>query len=193
MISEKYSTDVYIADFTDYNNRPDTPDVGYKGVIVGLEENGIIPSFVFTDANAYSFVVVNNEKNSALFKRKDGSKLPQCECIIYAERNDNRKAWMLFLELKYCEAKNRYVRMLEGIGQLKATIKHVMDGVRLFDRNQFKPYLVISTPGVEPLDPFDAFYFDHDFMLTVIEETGAIIKAANKAHIMTPALINLEK
>lgn len=191
MISEKFSTDVYIADFTDYNNSPNALDVGYKGVTVGFVENGVIPSFVLTDTNAYPFFVVNNEKNPALFKREDGSMVQQCECIIYAERNDNRKAWMLFLELKYCEAKNRYNRMLEGIGQLRATIKHIMDDVKLFEKSQFRPYLVISTPGVEPLDPFKDFYFDQDYMLTLKEETSAILKAANEAHVMTPALVKL--
>ena len=53
----------------------------------------------------------------------------------------------------------------------------------------FKKYLVISTPGTEPLDPFDASYFDQDFMLTVKEETGATLKAVNEAFVKTPALV----
>ena len=50
-------------------------------------------------------------------------------------------------------------------------------------------YLVISTPGIEPLDPFDAYYFDQDDMLKVKEETGANLKAVNEVFVKTPALV----
>ena len=193
MISEVYSETIYIADFTELANNEGKDNVPYSGVVVSTQENGIIPSFVLTDANSFPFVVVNNEKNPALFTRADGSTVSQCECIMYAERHDNRKGWMIFLELKYCEAKNIYQNMLDGIPQLKATCKYVMDEKGVFDATLFKKYLVISTPGVSPLDPFDASYFDQDYMLTVKEETGAVLKACNTAHIQTPALLTFEE
>jgi hypothetical protein len=65
-----------------------------------------------------------------------------------------------------------------------------MDEVKAFDSKLFKKYLVISTPGTVPLDPFDASYFDQDFMLSVKEETGAVLKASNIAHIQTSALVS---
>ncbi len=46
MISETYSQDVFIADFTDYVGKQEPEPVSYKGVVVGTKENGIIPSFV---------------------------------------------------------------------------------------------------------------------------------------------------
>ena len=46
-----------------------------------------------------------------------------------------------------------------------------------------KMFLVVSTPGVEPLDPFDASYFDQDYILTVKEETGALVKEVKKSPI----------
>lgn len=193
MISEVYSEDIYIADFTELANKEGKENLPYSGVVVSTQDNGIIPSFVLTDENSFPFVVVNNEKNPALFTRTVGSKVSQCECIMYAERHDKRKGWMIFLELKYCEAKNIYQNMLDGIPQLKATCKYVMDEKGVFDATLFKKYLVISTPGVSPLDPFDASYFDQDYMLTVKEETGAVLKACNIAHIQTPALLTFEE
>ena len=53
----------------------------------------------------------------------------------------------------------------------------------------FKKYLVISTPGVEPLDPFDASYFSQDDMLTLKDDTGAVLKAKNEVLIKTPAVL----
>lgn len=189
MISEAFDGDVYIADFTDYNNTPDVEPVEYTGVTVGTEENGILPSFVLKNPNGVQFVVVNNEKNPAVFTREDGTKVSNCECIVHTDRHDNRKGWMAFLELKYCKAKNVYQNMLDGISQLKATCNYILREKKVFDESQYKKYLVISTPGVEPLDPFDASYFVQEDMLAIKDETGALLKASNAAEIATPALI----
>lgn len=193
MINEAYSETVYVADFTDYVSKNGRDAAPCLSVLVGTQENEIIPSFVLTDNNSHPFIVVNNEKNGYLYTRDDGTKVPQCECIIYADRHDNRKGWMIFLELKYCEEKNLYSNMQDGIRQLKATCKYIMEEKKVFDTNMFKKYLVISTPGSKPLDPFDAFYFDQDSMLSLKSETGGgILKASNVAHIQTPAVIDFE-
>lgn len=192
MISDGYSEDVYIADFTNFVGKDGYENLPCNGVLVNTQDNGIIPSFIIHNENEFPFRVVNNEHNPAVFKRTDGTKMTQCECIVYADRNDNRKGWLFFLELKYCEAKNRYDRMLEGIGQLKTTCKFIMEERREFEAAGFKKYLVISTPGVEPLDPFDAFYFDPDFVLTMQEETGALLRAVNEVTIKTPAVLSFE-
>ena len=191
MISEGYSQDVYIADFTNFVGKPGSDNLPCQGVMVGIQENGIIPSFVIRDEHSFPFRVINNEHNPAVFEREDGSPVSQCECIVYAERNDNRKGWIFFLELKYCETKNRFDRMLEGIGQLKTTCNYILKEKHELDTTLFnKKYLVVSTPGVEPLDPFDASYFDQEYMLTVKEETGAVLKAVNEVSILTPALLS---
>lgn len=190
MISETYNENVFIADFTDYVGKPGSNPVSYKGVVVDTKDNGIIPSFEIHDEHHCPFVVVNNEHNPSFFKRPDGTIVPQCECIVYAERHDHRKGWMIFLELKYCQAKNLYENMLDGISQLKATCTFIMEEKVVFNKELFKKYLVISTPGVVPLDPFDASYFNQDDLLSIKEETGAILKATNAAYIQTPAVVD---
>ena len=190
MISEGYSQDVYIADFTNFVGKQGDDNLPCQGVMVGMQENGIIPSFIIRDEHAFPFCVINNEHNPAVFKREDGRSVTQCECIVYSERNDNRKGWLFFLELKYCEAKNRYDRMLEGIGQLKATCNYILKEKQELDVGLFsKKYLILSTPGVEPLDPIDASYFDPDYILTVKEETGALLRAVNEVRIKTPSVL----
>ena len=150
MISEGYNQDVYIADFTNFVGKPGYDNLPCQGVMVGVQENGIIPSFVIRDEHAFPFRVINNEHNAAVFRGDDGNLVTQCECIVYADRNDNRKGWLFFLELKYCEAKNRYDRMLEGISQLKTTCNYIFKKKQEMDATLFnKKYLVVSTPGVE--------------------------------------------
>ena len=191
MISESYSQDVFIADFTNFVGKPGYDNLPCQGVMVGLQENGIIPSFVIHNEHAYRFRVINNEHNLAVFRGDDGKLVTQCECIVYADRNDNRKGWLFFLELKYCEAKNRYNSMQDGIGQLKTTCNYIFREKQELDATLFnKKYLVVSTPGVEPLDPFDASYFNQDNMLTVKEETGALLIAVNEVRILTPAVLD---
>ena len=190
MISEGYSQDVFIADFTNFVGKPGYDNLPCHGVMVRTQENGINPSYINRDEQANPFKVINNEHNPAIFKRENGNLMTQCECIVCADRNDNRKGWIFFLELKYCQATNRCVRMLEGVSQLKATCNYILKEKQVLDTTLFsKKYLVVSTPGVEPLDPFDASLFDQDFILTVKEETGALLKAVNEVHVLTPALL----
>lgn len=189
MISEAYDVDVFISDFTNYSNRPDSQTVPCSGVVIERCPNEIIPSFAVYNENCFPFRVVNNEHNPAVFKRQDGTNASQCECVVFADRKDNRKGWLFFLELKYCDPKNLYSNILEGIGQLKATCKYILDEKKELDGSLFKRYLVISTPGTDPLDPFDAYYFNQDDILSIKEETGALLKASNAARIKTPAVI----
>ena len=191
MISEGFNQDIFIADFTNFVGKLGYYNLPCHGVMVGIQENGIIPSFIIRDEHAFPFRVINNEHNPAVFEREDGSPVTQCECIVYADRNDNRKGWLFFLELKYCEPKNRYERMLQGISQLKTTCNYILKEKQELDCSLLhKKFLVVSTPGIEPLDPFDASYFDQDYMITVKEETGAGLIAVNEVSIMTPALLS---
>lgn len=192
MIREHFQKDVYIADFTEYNKTAENQLSSFSGIVIGEEDNGVIPSFLLTNENGVSFAVVNNERNIGFYTRPNGEKVSQCECIVYADRNDHRKGWMVFLELKYCKAKNIYRNMLEGISQLRDTCHYVLREKQEYDESQYRKYLVISTPGVEPLPPFDASYFDQDFLLAVKERTGAILIASNCGHIKTPAIVDFE-
>lgn len=187
MISSIYNEDVFVSDYTQYSNGGGILQASFRGVVIDTEDKGIIPSFLLTDRNRYPFVSINNERNPALFRRIDGTICSQCECIFYAHRNDNRRGWMMFLELKYCKPNNIHANISDGISQLIATIRLVMDEKKVFDKKRFKKYLVISTPGIKPIDPFDSFYFSQDFLLTIKEETGATLVASNEAHILTPA------
>ncbi|MCR4920287.1 MAG: hypothetical protein K5945_01070 [Bacteroidaceae bacterium] len=189
MISEAFDGDVYIMDFTEYNNTLGVEPAPFNGVMVSTAESGIVASFVMKNPNRVQFMVVNNEKNPAVFTREDGTMVSNCECIVHADRHDNRKGWMLFLELKYCKARNLYQNMLVGIRQLKDTCNYILKEKKVFDESHYKKYLVISTPGVEPLDPFDASYFVQEDILSIKEETGALLRAVNKAQVQTPAVI----
>ena len=180
-----YTQDVFVADFREYNkNHPETP-APYAGVQIATEENGIIPAFKLTDKNEHPFMAVNFEENSAMFMREDGTKVSQCECMFYAIREES-PAWMLFLELKYCAPKNAYNNIIDGIGQLKKTCKYLLEENQVYESTRFKRFLAVSTPNCEPLDPFDAYYFNQEDMLALKEETQATLFITNQVDIYTP-------
>lgn len=187
MMNEKgaFVQDVFVADFTEYNSyNPEMPG-SCAGVQIATEENGIIPSFKLTDRNRYPFMAVNFEENQQAFMRGDGTKAPQCECMFYAVREES-PAWMLFLELKYCAPKNAYNNIIEGIGQLKRTCKYLLEEKQEYESARFKRYIAVSTPNCEPLDPFDADYFNQEDMLALKEETKAVLFITNQVDIHTP-------
>lgn len=187
MMNEKgpFVQDVFVADFTEYNsNNPEMPGP-CAGVQISTVENGIIPSFRLTDRNRHPFMAVNFEENQQAFMREDGTKAPQCECMFYAVREES-PAWMLFLELKYCAPKNAYNNIIEGIGQLKRTCKYLLEEKQEYESARFKRYIAVSTPNCEPLDPFDANYFNQDDMLALKEETNAVLFITNQVDVHTP-------
>lgn len=188
---KQYSTDVYIADFTEYNKSAHTIPAPVAGVYVDVDDNGIIPSFFLTNKNHHLFNAINLEENKTLLKREDGTLVSQCECILHAIREDS-PAWMIFLELKYCKAKNRYSETLEALGQLKKTCDYVVEK-SFFEKDHFKRYFVVSTPGVEPLDPFDDTYFNQDDMLTLKEEYHAQVLLTNQVDILTPVHLRMSR
>lgn len=180
-----YTQDVFVADFTEYNNNhPETP-AAYASVMIATEENGFIPSFRLTDKNRHPFMAVNFEENPTVFTREDGTKVSQCECMFYAKREAS-PAWMLFLELKYCAQKNAYNSIIEGIGQLKRTCKYLLEEKQVYESARFKRFLAVSTPNCEPMDPFDANYFNQEDMLALKEETQATLFITNQVDIYTP-------
>lgn len=188
---KQYNTDVYIADFTEYNKSTHTIPAPVAGVYVDVDDNGIIPSFLLTNKNHHLFNAINLEENKTLLKREDGTLVSQCECILHAIREDS-PAWMIFLELKYCTAKNRYSETLEALGQLKKTCDYVVEK-SFFEKDHFKRYFVVSTPGVEPLDPFDDTYFNQDEMLTLKEEYHAQVLLTNQVDILTPVHLRMSR
>lgn len=193
MISHSYSSPtIYVADYTHYNEKLQQFASPCAGVLIQDSLPPLIPSFLLTNKNAYPLVAVNMDENKYLLKQKDGTIHSQCECILYAQREDS-PAWMLFVELKYCEEKSVYENTIKAMSQLKKTCKYLLEKKFVFDSTHFRRYFVVSTPGVEPLDPFDANYFDQEDMLQYKEECAAILFLSNQVNVHTPIHLKIPK
>ena len=191
MISHSFSGTVYAADYTRYNEDLHEKQSPVRGVYFSGSEPPLIPSFVLENRHGHPFEAVSFEENSTLLRRPDGTLLPQCEGMFYAYREES-PAWVLFLELKYCESKAVYDNTLSAMAQLEKTCKYVMEEKCLLDNEKYKRYFVVSTPNVDPLDPFDANYFNQDDMLTYKEKCKAIVFFSNRVCVHTPVHLKLK-
>ena len=61
--SNQFNTDVYIADFTKYNQAIHDVPAPVKGVYIDVKPNEIIPSFRLKNKNKHPFVAINLEEN----------------------------------------------------------------------------------------------------------------------------------
>jgi len=191
MISQTYTGTVYVADYTRYCEDKQVIAPPCKGVLVSEELPPLISSFVLDNKNGISIEGVNIEHNPSLLKRADGTLMRQCEGFFYAHR-DESPAWILFFELKYCDENGVYENTLTGMNQLKKTCRYILEEKALLDNAKYKRYFVVSTPNVEPLDPFDANYFDQDDMLSFKEECHAILFLSNRVVVHTPVHLKLK-
>lgn len=193
MITEgAFDTDVYVADYTNYLNNGGTEETPAKGVIISTAKPPIINSLLITNKNSIKYEVVNFEHNKALLRNPDGTSHSQCECMCYALR-DSGKSWILFVEMKYCNQKGIYGETTEAITQLKKTSKYILDEHDIFGGKEFARYFLVATPDAEPLDPFDAEYFNQDDMLTLKEEYKATLFLSNQVDIHTTIHLKLPK
>lgn len=186
MNKEAHNADLYVADFTRYNQDTTHPQAPYVGVVLSEDDLGLIPSFFLSNPNRVPFEAVNIEHNPALLKREDGNPASQCECILYAVREAG-PAWMIFLELKYCEARNVSANVKKGIKQAMDTYDFIKSNrADFFDLSSYRPYFIVSVPGIED-DPFDGLYIDQDDMIELRDNYGkAMLLPANAAEILTP-------
>ena len=64
--------------------------------------------------------------------------------------------------------------------------KYLLEEKQEYESARFKRYIAVSTPNCEPLDPFDADYFNQEDMLALKEETKAVLFITNQVDIHTP-------
>lgn len=191
-IEGPFETDVFVADYTNYINNGGESSTPSSGVYISTTEPPIVKSLLVTDKNRIKFEAVNFERNGSLLKNPDGSKHSQCECMFYAQREEG-KSWILFVEMKYCEQKNLYSDTVEAISQLKETCRYLLEEKNIFEGKDLARYFVVSTPNVEPLDPFDANYFNQDDMLTLKENYNASLFLSNQVDIHTTVHLKLPR
>ena len=187
MIDNKYSSTVFVSDYTEYNRQNAHARAEYSGVHISAESSNLIGSFEFRNPRALDFLAVNFEENPALLTDGQKKTISQCECMFEALRHDHgKKHWMMLLELKYCIEKNVYTHIRKALSQIQNTYVHLRDVLKIIAQDGVNLYWVISTPEVENvLDSIDGAFFDQDELLEIKESYKANLFYTNVVEIQT--------
>lgn len=186
MIDKKYSSTVYVADFTNYNSQNAHAKAEHSGVYISETPSDIIGSFELSNPRSLDFRAVNFEENKALFK--DSFKtITQCECLFEALRHDHgKKHWAMLLELKYCLGKNVYTHVRDALVQIRNTYIYLCDVKGVLNPNDLNLYWVISTPEAEcEYDFIDGAFFDQDELIDIRMKYSASLFYTNVVEVQT--------
>lgn len=182
--------DVYVADYTQYAS--EHQEVAKRGVVVSDEKPDLIGSLHFRNPNSVRVLSVNFEKNPALFKRDNGTKVSSCECMLISEQG-TRKRWLALVELKYCKGEDRNIEtnFTDALTQLRSTFLYLRDEVKLFGADEYKYYWIISLPDHNDKIPFSAFVLTQDELVEYKSLYNSVIISDNVVDIWTGTVIKL--
>ena len=96
MIDKKYSSTVFVSDYTEYNRHNAHARSEHSGVHISEEPSDLIGSFELRNPRYLDFRAVNFEENPALLIDDNKKTLSQCECMFEALRHDHgKKHWVM--------------------------------------------------------------------------------------------------
>ena len=187
MIDKKYSSTVFVSDYTEYNRHNTHAQSEHSGVHISEEPSNLIGSFELRNPRDLAFRAINFEENPAVLIDDKKKTLSQCECMFEALRHDHgKKHWVMLLELKYCLEKNVYTHVRAALGQIQNTYVHLRDVLKIIVQDEVNLFWVISTPEVEnALDSIDGAFFDQDELLEIKESYKANLFYSNVVEIQT--------
>ena len=122
---------------------------------------------------------------------KKGCFSQQCECILFPQDEaEDTDDWRLFIETKYAkdEAKarderNNYPQKM--VGQIEATVEYFRNK-GILEENQVV-YAIVSFPM---LDNYNA-WFDQNLLLDALVKHHIIVRASNKAKVISKKVLAL--
>lgn len=176
--SEIFEDSCFVAD---YSKKTDSR----VGVILSREPFEDIKYFHLQKGrNATPFRGVNLEKHTSFIKG-----ISNCECFFFPDKESEHN-WILFLEMKYCEAENLENYGLEVVKQMGTVFQKLID-LNLIDKNRYNVYFNFASPDNEA--PFTNFMLSCDTALKFKERFNAKFLGYNHLLIATPQYIQVPK
>lgn len=182
----RFSSDLYIADYTEYSKTNEAPSVGVCMSVVKPP----IEAFYLKNKNEITFDTINFEENKSVFRNKSGRTVQQCECMCLSSKAKN-KGWLFLLELKYCREKNVATNAKYALEQLEHTYFFLRDEKNIIDRAKHRVYWIISVPDHSNKAPFDAFILSQEQKLDYKLNLGIIILGENEVEILNEGYIRV--
>lgn len=167
-----YERDVYVADYTERTKNTET-----KRSVEVWEECPDIDCFLLRNEVVLKIGSVIYDNQS--FVNENGNTQSQCECVVFPYVA-TEKAWILFLELKYCSKINARKNMNEAKKQLFATYEYYKKSGIIGDK--VIVYLIASLPQQNNI-PFENFIAAPDELQRWKREQHIVFRGVNEAAI----------
>ena len=172
--------DCYVADYTEQSH-------SRRGVSMSGEPFDDIDAFHLRQGRRpVEYVAVNLEEHKAWVRG-----IANCECFFVSSARVERP-WLLFLELKYCKAKNVGGHASKAISQMAAVLRKLADE-RVLDPDDYRIYFNYSSPANRRRQPFTAFMHTPADALDIVERYNAWFLGFNELVIASPQHIRSPK
>ncbi len=174
------SGDCYVADYTEYT-------ASQCGVVISDVPFGNIESFHLQRGRHHvDYIAVNLEEYPAFIRR-----IENCECF-FVSTGPCERPWLLFLELKYCKARNIGSHATKAVHQMASVLRKLVDE-EVIDPDRYRIYFDYSSPTNNRRQPFTHFMQTPADVLELVERYNAYYLGFNHLIIAGPQFIRAPK
>ncbi len=172
--------DCFVADYTEYT-------ASQVGVVMSETPFDDIEAFhLQSGRHPVSYLAVNLEEHPSFIKH-----IENCECFFLSTTPCDRP-WLLFLELKYCKARNIGSHAAKAIHQMACVLRKLVDE-NVIDADRYRIYFNYSSPSNNRRQPFTHFMHTPADILDLIEQYDAYYLGFNHLIIAGPQFIRAPK
>ncbi len=166
--------DCFVADYTKDSESK-------RGVVISEEPFVDIDFFHLEKVSKgnVNYLAVNLEEYPAFIKG-----IQNCECV-FNSLVEQGKSWILFLELKYCDADNIEGYAFKAYSQMRDTLGKLAL-MQLVDVTAKNIYFVYASPGNNDKIPFGASVIYQNTVLQKYRAEGIQMLGVNRMLIATP-------
>lgn len=169
-----------MADYTEYT-------ASQVGVVMSETPFDDIEAFhLQSGRHPVSYLAVNLEEHPSFIKH-----IENCECFFLSTTPCDRP-WLLFLELKYCKARNIGSHAAKAIHQMACVLRKLVDE-NVIDADRYRIYFNYSSPSNNRRQPFTHFMHTPADILDLIEQYDAYYLGFNHLIIAGPQFIRAPK
>ncbi|MFG6385823.1 MAG: hypothetical protein K1V80_05050 [Muribaculaceae bacterium] len=172
--------DCFVADYTEYT-------ASQVGVVMSETPFDDIEAFhLQSGRHPVSYLAVNLEEHPSFIKH-----IENCECFFLSTTPCDRP-WLLFLELKYCKARNIGSHAAKAIHQMACVLRKLVDE-NVIEADRYRIYFNYSSPSNNRRQPFTHFMHTPADVLDLIEQYDAYYLGFNHLIIAGPQFIRAPK
>lgn len=172
--------DCFVADYSELT-------ASRYGVVLSEEPFDDIECFrLQRGRHPVKYIAVNLEEHPAFIRR-----IENCECFFVSSTPCERP-WLLFLELKYCKARNISSHATKAIHQMASVLRKLVDE-EVIDPHSYRIYFNYSSPTNTRRQPFTHFMHTPADVLDLVDKYDAYFLGFNHLIIAGPQFIRAPK